>query len=71
MSDEETEDIDLSGEIHALSASLCNLMELDPLLLNKTRQGKLSRMKRQIFDALTYYCDCLPQLEEKNNNEET
>jgi hypothetical protein len=61
---------DLCSQVANLSASLSNLSEIDPQILSKVRQGKLARMKRQIFDALVYYCECLPQLIEDDKDQE-
>lgn len=69
MSDEEVIEYeeDLSGEIANLSAAFSNLMEIDSSLLSKGRQAKLARMKRQIFDAVAYYCDYLPEIEKEED----
>jgi hypothetical protein len=52
---------DITGNIYNLSAALSNLEEFDPGLMPKSKQAKLARMKRRIFNALLSYCDCLPQ----------
>jgi len=66
---------EVSDHILNLSGAFNSLMEVDSGLLSKVRQGKLAKMKRQIFDALVYYCDCLPEPEkkeeDKSNTEET
>ena len=59
----------LTTDIANLSSALSSLSEVDSGLMNKTKQAKLKRMKRLIFDALCYYCDCLPQLIEDDKEE--
>lgn len=51
-----------------LTSAFSNLGELDPMLLSKQRQAKLAKMKRQIFDALAFYCACLPEEEEEKED---
>ena len=65
----ESED-DLPAHISNLSMALGSLQEVDGGLLSKKRQAKLARMKRQIFDALAYYCDCLPEIIEETKEDD-
>lgn len=69
IGEEDSFDNDLCGDIANLSAALTSLSEIDIGLLAKGRQAKLARMKRQIFDSLTNYCDCLPSLTDNEKNE--
>jgi len=57
---------EVSDHILSLTSAFNSLMEVDGKLLSKGRQSKLAKMKRQIFDALVYYCDCLPEPEKKD-----
>lgn len=52
-------DDDLDGRVANLAGALVSLQELEIELLNETRKRKLARMKRQIFDTLTIYCEAL------------
>jgi hypothetical protein len=61
--DIEDDDSDICSDIANLSSSLGNLSEIDASLLSKGRQAMLAKIKRQIFDSLVYYCECLPQLD--------
>lgn len=65
---QEYEEEDASSEVANLSGALSNLMELDFGVLSKKRKARLARMKRQIFDSLVYYCECLPQLQEDDED---
>lgn len=64
--EEEQEESDLTSDIANLAAAFSNLGDIDPGLMNKSRQGKLAKMKRQVFDALCWYCDCLPSPEKED-----
>jgi len=61
---------EVSDHILNLTNAFNSLMEVDSQLLSKQRQSKLAKMKRQIFNALVYYCDCLPEPEEPKAEEE-
>ena len=63
-------EVELTSNISNLASAFSCLMEVDGALLSKQRQSKLARMKRQIFDALDYYCSCLPEIE-KDDAEKT
>lgn len=52
-------DDDLDGRVANLAGALVSLQELDTEGLSEKRKGKLARMKRQIFDTLTIYCEAL------------
>lgn len=54
----------LTGNIANLSAALSSISEIDGGMMSKAKQAKLARMKRLVFDALAFYCDCLPQVME-------
>lgn len=58
----------LCGNIANLSASLSSLSEIDGGMMSKAKQAKLARMKRLVFDALAFYCDCLPQVMEEGED---
>ena len=72
METKETQEIQyedqLCSDIANLTAALTNLEEIDTGLMNKTKAQKVVRMKRRIFDLLYYYCECLPQLTEDEEN---
>jgi hypothetical protein len=65
LSESESE---LTAHIINLSTSLSYLMEIDwdAEALSQVRKKKLARMKRRIFDALDYYCESLPEIDEKD-----
>ena len=65
MADNDDINDQLTSDIANLSGALSSLGEVDSGLLNKTRQSKLAKMKRQIFAALEYYCDCLPEIDDE------
>lgn len=68
--EEEIQDDDtICSDVANLSGALSNLMEIDTGFLSKKRQATLARMKRQIFDSLSYYCECLPQLEDEDQKD--
>jgi hypothetical protein len=50
----------LSDHIVNLTAAINNLSEIDAGLLSQTRQRKLAKIKRLIFDSLLWHCECLP-----------
>lgn len=58
----ETYEEDLAADIANLTSAFNNLSEIDGELLSQKRKAKLAKMKRQIFDTLSYYCDCLPEV---------
>ena len=58
----------LTANISNLSMALSSLSEIDSGLMNKSRQAKLNRMKKHIFNTLYYYCDCLPQIQEDDDD---
>lgn len=63
-----SEEIDYSEDeftisaINNLAGALLSLQEVETDLLSTKRKAKLARMKRQIFDTLSFYCDCLPEI---------
>lgn len=61
---EEVMEEDVCSSVANLSAALSNLEDIDKGLMNTTDQKMFKRMKRQIFMALYYYCECLPQADE-------
>lgn len=61
---------DHTSDVANLSAAFGSLMELDSQLLSKVGQAKLAKMKRQVFNALVFYCDLLP-VPDKSKNPET
>lgn len=67
--EEEIDEESLCSDVANLSGALSNLMEIDGGFLSKKRQATLARMKRQIFDSLSYYCECLPQLEDEDKKD--
>jgi len=68
--DIEDDDSDICSDIANLSSSLGNLSEIDASLLSKGRQAMLAKIKRQIFDALVYYCECLPEIADSNEKKD-
>lgn len=58
---------DLTGDIANLTNALNNLSEIDGELLSQKRKAKLAKMKRQIFDTLSYYVSCLPEVTEEED----
>lgn len=55
---------DIYGNIANLSTAYSTLAELDGGLMDKIQQKKLKKMREQVFNALVYFCDCLPEPEE-------
>lgn len=66
MSEEnEIEDMEESvcGNVANLSAAFSNLLEVDIEIMAELDKKMFKRMKRKIFKALYYYCECLPENE--------
>ena len=71
MSEEnELEGLDeaICGNVANLCTALSNLTEIDPELMSNEDKKMFKRMRRKIFKALYYYCECLPELK---SNEDT
>ena len=70
--DEEQEINDLEAEICGnvanLSSAYSNLMEIDDQIMSVDNKKMFGRMKRKIFKALYYYCECLPEVKPDNEN---
>ena len=61
---------DVCSNIANLSSALSSLDELSTETLSDGRKKKLARAKRQIFDAMVYYAECLPELIDDTNTDE-
>lgn len=72
MSDEnEIEDLDeaVCGNVANLSAAFSNLLEVDSEIMDTIDKKMFKRMKRKIFKALYYYCECLPETKADENTQ--
>ena len=59
----------ISGNVANLSSALSNLTEIDPEIMSIDDKKMFRRMKRKIFKALYYYCECLPEIKENENTQ--
>jgi len=74
MEDEEVPppptDEEVAASVSYLADAFESLCDIDKDLLSKVGQGRLSRMKRKIFNAMIYYCEILPEPEKKPKPDE-
>lgn len=59
----------ISSNVANLSSALSNLSEIDPEIMSTDDKKMFRRMKRKIFKALYYYCECLPEIKENENTQ--
>lgn len=53
---------ELTGDLYNLACTYSYLSEIDSQMLGKREQARLAKMKSLLFDAISYYCDELPDL---------
>lgn len=58
-------DEDVVAAVSYLADAFDKILEVDKSKLTKVGVARLNRMKRQVFNSMMYYCDLLPQPDEK------
>ena len=68
--EEEINDFEEStcSNVANLCTALSNLSEIDAEIMEVGDKKMFRRMKRKIFKALYYYCECLPEVKPENEN---
>lgn len=63
-------DEEVTAAVSYLADAFDKILEVDKSKLSKVGVARLNRMKRQVFNSMMYYCDLLPQPDEKPKPEE-
>lgn len=63
-------DEEAAAAVSYLADAFDKILEVDKSKLTKVGVARLNRMKRQVFNSMMYYCDLLPQPDEKPKPDE-
>lgn len=63
-------DEEVAASVSYLVDAFDKILEVDKSKLTKVGVARLNRMKRQVFNSMMYYCDLLPQPDEKPKPDE-
>lgn len=63
-------DEEVSASVSYLVDAFDRILAIDKTQLSKVGVARLNRMKRQVFNSIMYYCDLLPQPDEKPKPDE-